>query len=342
MPRHDARQYRILNVLGTGGAGKVYRARLEGGSGFHKEVAVKMLRNDETQGQKLERFRDEARILGLLRDRAIIGVDAPTRLDGHWAVVMEYVDGVSAKALLKLHSRFPTSVALEVVAEVARALDKCWYHHGPEGEPLRLLHRDLKPANIQVTPAGEVKILDFGVARANFAEREARTTKHFGGTPGFIAPERLYGVEEPAGDIYSLGVVLYCLLAGDTPKRVPDYEATDEVTAQALELAEGMRSHNPLNRPNAREVERACQELQKACSGPSLRDWAETEVPGTSWQKPDELVGTVLTETPIDNLTDETEATTPSSRTLALVALIAIASAALVVVIGALILAPLL
>jgi hypothetical protein len=83
-----------------------------------------------------------------------------------------------------------------------------WSYRGDDDEPLRLLHRDLKPGNLQITQTGTVKVLDFGVARAEFDNREMMTTNNIGGTIGYIAPERLQGIDGPAGDIWSLGVVL--------------------------------------------------------------------------------------------------------------------------------------
>ena len=147
-----------------GGFGKVYRARLEDDAGFSKDVAIKLLSDDNVPDSVLERFRDEARILGLLRHRAVVGVEPPTKLGRRWAVVMEYVDGVSADHLVIEFGKLPVRVVVEIISEVARALDAVYRQPGPDGEPLLLLHRDIKPANIQVTPSGEVKILDFGIA----------------------------------------------------------------------------------------------------------------------------------------------------------------------------------
>jgi len=302
----EARRYRILQLLGEGGFGKVYRARLEGAEGFYKDVAIKLLHSEaEVPEEVLQRFRDEARILGLIRDRAIVGVDPPTRLGGKWAVVMEFVDGASASHLLK-RGVLPPGVAAEVVGEVARALDKVWSQPGVDGKPLHLLHRDIKPPNIQVTRGGEVKILDFGIARAAFANREAKTTDHIGGTFGYIAPERLEGEEGPEGDVYSLGVVLHQLVTGEAPKprlRTVDPAISDPSLRKVLELSVAMRSLDPEDRPSSREVEVRCREIRGASPPPFLREWAEANVheiePGDAGEagEADELVGEMLTET---------------------------------------------
>ena len=307
----DTRRYQITAVLGKGGNGKVYRAVLRGAGGFSKDVAIKLMCNEDVPEIAIRRFRDEARILGLVRDRAIVNVDPPTRLAGRWAVVMEYVDGASLQQLMKL-GPMPPQVVAEIVQEVARALDKVYRQPGPNGEPLRLLHRDIKPANIQVTPDGEVKILDFGIAKADFESREAETRAYIGGTRGFIAPERLEGIDGPEADIFSLGVTAHWLLLGKRPTRrqmmglePPDPEHLDREGRRMLSLATQMRSVRIDNRPSARDVEELCAELCRHAKGPSLRRWAETEVPHASTLPTDEMVGSVLTETLAVLPTDE-------------------------------------
>ncbi len=299
----SGRRYRILGVIGAGGFGQVYRARLEGPNGFFKDVAIKLLKAEVADEEMLQRFRDEARILGLVRDRAIVGVDPPVRIAGRWAVVMDFVDGASAARLVKAHA-FPPSVALEVVEEVARTLHKLYKHPGLDGQPLNILHRDLKPANIQITPTGEVKLLDFGIARADFSEREAATKANLGGTPGYIAPERLDGEESPAGDVYSLGVVLYRLVKQEMPnKQRPAYfpasgmiDIATDPTERVTLLADWMRCFTPSDRPSMKDVQDLTRRLRAEIGGESLRDWAERMVSDVSVMPDDELVGNVVTE----------------------------------------------
>lgn len=298
----NRRTYSILAVIGQGGFGTVYRATMEGPDGFRKEVAVKLMQEREMASEGLMRFRDEARILGLVRDRAIVSVDPPTHLNGRLAIVMEYIDGASAAALMH-QNPFPPGVALEIVQEVARVLDKVVRHPGPDGRPLNLLHRDLKPGNLQITPGGEVKILDFGIARATFDAREAHTVSNVAGTMGYIAPERLSGVEAPPGDIYSLGVLLHVLITRDKAvthavfqERGAQVPRTAAVVA-ALALALEMCHVDPAWRPTARQVEDRCQYLRQLYPAMTLRAWAETHVPASTTLAPDDLVGATLSET---------------------------------------------
>ncbi|MBX2799152.1 MAG: protein kinase [Myxococcales bacterium] len=317
-------QYRFLAVVGEGGFGKVYRARLETDEGFNKDVAIKVLSDPDPPESLLERFRDEAKILGLVRDRAVVGVEPPIRIGEKWAVVMEFVDGVSCGQMLDI-GPIPPGVAVEVVGEVARALHAAYHQEGPEGEPLQLLHRDIKPENIQVTPSGDVRLLDFGIARANFAAREFKTRHSLGGTPGYIAPERLQRVEVAEGDVYSLGVVLHEMLTCERPKYPPtiefsqpgardgatidgivvdtaDLEVDDALRGdphamQVLKLAAWMRAYEPENRPSAREVEEACRELRRTLPGPYFRNWAEEFVPHRNEIEGDQMIGQVITTT---------------------------------------------
>jgi serine/threonine protein kinase len=294
------RRYRVLDLIGRGGFGSVYRARLEGLDGFTKEVALKIVRNADVSLNEIARFRDEARILGLVRDRAVVGVDPPIRLDGRWAIVMEYVEGVSAQRLVQ-QGPVPPRAALEIVQEIARALHKVYAQPGPEGRPLHLVHRDLKPANVQITPDGDVKLLDFGVASARFASRETVTSNTIGGTIGYIAPERLRGHEGPEADIFSLGVLLHVLVtadrATDLDVRNREPQGRPPEIERVLAFAERMRNPDPSLRPPARTVEQDCAVLGASMPGPTLRQYAQATVPADGSFQPDELVGSMLTET---------------------------------------------
>ena len=288
----EVRRYRVLGVLGQGGFGKVYLARLESSQGFVKEVALKVLREKRQTLDVVARLRDEARILARLRDRNVVWVDPPVQLQGRWTVVMEYAEGCDSLRLLTMHGSVPPRVALEIVGEVARTLDNLWNHPDEHGQPLHLLHRDLKPANIQISPTGGVKVLDFGVARARIA-REINTSEHLSGTIGYMAPERVEGVEDHKGDVYSLGVVLEELVMGMHPTReIPE---PPPHLSSVVELARWMRTREPESRPSAAEAEEQCAALAPLLPGPSLREWARTHVM-VEIDTHDPLVGKVLTE----------------------------------------------
>ena len=313
--RPSGRSYRILSPLGQGGFGTVYRARVQGEGGFTKEVALKVLNKDMVGVDDVaRRLRDEARVMGLIRHRAIVHVDGLVRLDGRWAIVMEYVEGVDLKACTR-NAPLPPSCALEIVSEVAAALHVAYHAKGPEGDALNLLHRDIKPSNIQITTAGEVKLLDFGIARADFNAREAKTQSVLYGSVNYMAPERLDFIEGPEGDIYALGCVLYECLAGQEFGKTSVREnkhaerlgkCLDDLFPrirheEMIDLVREMISYEPEDRPTAREVERRCAQMRaRLVDAVLLRDWSEEVVPTLMTEREamplDQLSGSTLAE----------------------------------------------
>ncbi len=294
--------WRVVSVLGHGGHGTVFLVEHSGEGGLQRRMALKVL--GPAGERAAQRLRDEARILALVRHRAVARAEALVKVEGRWAMLLEYVEGASLRDAL-LAGPLPPAAALEVAAEIARALDGAWHALGPGGEPLHVLHRDLKPSNVQLTPLGEVKLLDFGIARATLAGR-ADTTEGVAGTPGYVPPERLEGAEEgPAGDVFALGVLMAEMLTGQPVRQFPLGEARHEAHLQAVlarvplgqSLLRSMLAREPASRPSAREAERELEALRRAATGPSLRDWAERTVPtllptsaeGDAW------VGTTLT-----------------------------------------------
>jgi eukaryotic-like serine/threonine-protein kinase len=288
------RRYRMGQALAAGGFGTVYRADLVMADGFTRPVAIKVLNDtDDAALEYAKRLRDEARMLGLVRHRAIVDPLGLMNLKGRWAVAMEFVPGVDLAQLIAL-GPMPTTAALAIVGECASALHVAYTSQGPGGRPLNLLHRDLKPGNIRVTPEGDVKILDFGAGRAEFETREAKTEAFTFGSMSYMAPERLDGFDSHAADVYSLGVVLFEMITGDEMGRssaAPDRHAarlrevmdqlwrvTQGQSEDLVRLAGGLLAYDPAERPDAREVERFCTSLTRALDGPRLRDWAEQAV----------------------------------------------------------------
>jgi len=306
------RRYKVHRAIGRGGFGTVYRAEMLGDDGFVRAVALKVL--NASVGETAEvarRFRDEARVLGLLRHRAIVHVDGLVYLGDRQALVMEYIDGADLGRIMKLGPIAP-GPAVEIIGEVANALDVAYHTPGPDGRPLGLLHRDVKPSNVRITPVGEVKVLDFGVARADFSEREAFTKSYLLGSDGYMGPERFEGEDGPATDVYSLGVVLLEMLTGKAfgPTSIRPSKLAARVDAAILaaggfhppleDLVRQMISFEPHDRPSAAAVERRAWDLRRDLEGERLRDWARPNVAEAA-AKPvkvaqDDLSGQILVE----------------------------------------------
>lgn len=285
------RRFRVLGTIGSGGFGTVYKAELLGEGGFRKVYALKVLNPEvEVHPEVAGRLRDEARILGLVRHRAIVGADSLLQVDGRWVVVMEFVEGVDLHDVLE-HGPLPLGPALEVAEEVAEALHQAHVQPGPDGVPLALLHRDIKPPNVQITAAGEVKVLDFGTARANFAKREARTTELAFGTLDYMSPERMEFEDSHAGDVYALGALLFEMLVGHPLGRTsPIARRHEGVLARArealapfpdgvVELVSRCLAFSAADRPSAAEFARASRRL-RAGQTEWLVEWAAARVPG--------------------------------------------------------------
>ncbi len=243
------RRFRFLKELAEGAFGKVYVAEMITAEGFSSVVAIKLLHGKWAGHQEIaQRSRDEARLLGLLHHRNIVRVEDLTSINGQCAVVMEYLEGVDLKTLISYCRdngvRLPRRVAFEITAAIAGALDSA-YNQVPMrgGAPLHVIHRDIKPSNVMVTAPGDVKVLDFGTARANFEEREAKTQALAFGSQAYMAPERLLGdPDQPAGDVFSLGVNLYELLTFQTYGKIfiraERYENALEERIQAVDLSD--------------------------------------------------------------------------------------------------------
>jgi len=208
--------YTVLRELGHGGMGTVYLAA-RGDQGFDKTVAVKLVRRGMDTDFVLERFRNERRILADLDHPNIARIlDGGSTEDGLPYFVMEYIPGrhlldEAAERLLTVRERL--LLFQKVCAAVAYA-----HRH-------LVVHRDIKPSNVLVTPDGEPKLLDFGLARVlqpdlsdGDGDRTATALRFL--TPDYASPEQVRGERiSTSSDIYSLGVVLYELLVGKRPYR---------------------------------------------------------------------------------------------------------------------------
>ncbi len=203
-----ADRYELEEIVGTGGMSSVLRARdLQ----LDRRVAVKILHERYVEDSEyVERFRREARAVAQLSHPNIVTVIDRGNDDGRQYIVFEYVDGENLKELVQRTGRLPVRGALELAVAVADGLA---FAHDRG-----LVHRDVKPQNVLLSREGEVKVTDFGIARSLHVEHGVTQTGTVLGTGEYLAPEQASGDPvSPATDVYSLGVVLWELLAGDVP-----------------------------------------------------------------------------------------------------------------------------
>jgi serine/threonine protein kinase len=208
----------LLDHIGTGAYGSVYRAHLRdesaaAGHGPDHIVAVKVMSPGMNRDpRQLDRFMNEALTLGRLRHENLVNAMSAGQAGDNYYLVMEYIDGPSLARLIRERGRLEVAEALKITLQVARALA---YAHGEN-----LIHRDVKPDNVLLTKDGVAKLCDLGLAKS--ASQDAVNLTMPGmtiGTPKYISPEQAMGESDLDGrvDLYALGIILYEMLAGVAP-----------------------------------------------------------------------------------------------------------------------------
>ncbi|MCA9173491.1 MAG: protein kinase [Planctomycetales bacterium] len=205
--------YELLEILGRGGMGVVYRARQ---LGLDREVAVKMIRNSQlASDEDVQRFYTEARAAANVRHEHVVDIYEIGEIDSQHFFSMELIEGSDLAQILR-EGRLESRRAAMLLRDAASAVQAA-HEQG-------LLHRDLKPANILIEQGDRVVVTDFGLAHdIGTDERQRLTATGLAmGTPAYMSPEQAGGKRDlmgPASDIYSLGTVLFAMLTGEPPHR---------------------------------------------------------------------------------------------------------------------------
>ena len=202
-----ARRYRIIEELGRGGMGKVYKVL---DTEIKERVALKLLNPEIAADQQtIERFRNELKFARTISHRNVCRMHDLGREEGAYFITMEYVPGEDLKRLIRKVGQLSPGKAVFIAKQICEGL--------AEAHRLGVVHRDLKPHNIMVDEEGNVRIMDFGIARTTRAKGITGPGIMIG-TPEYMSPEQVEGKEaDQRSDIYSLGIILYEMLTGRVP-----------------------------------------------------------------------------------------------------------------------------
>ncbi len=202
-----ADRYEIIEELGKGGMGRVYRVE---DKKLNQEVALKLIKPEIAKDKKtIERFRNELKFARNIRHKNVCGMFDLGEKEGAHFITMEYVRGEDLRTLIRRIGQLPIGKSISIAKQVCEGLD--------EAHRQGVVHRDLKSNNIMIDKNGNVRIMDFGIARS----LEAKGITGAGvmiGTPEYMSPEQVEGKEtDQRSDIYSLGIILYEMVTGRVP-----------------------------------------------------------------------------------------------------------------------------
>jgi serine/threonine protein kinase/tetratricopeptide (TPR) repeat protein len=226
-------RYEILQLLGEGGMGAVYKAR---DRELDRLVALKVIRPELAQdANALHRFKQELILARQVTHRNVIRIFDLGEADGVKFITMDYIDGRDLKALLREKGKLPPAEAVGIIEQICRALEVAHM----EG----VIHRDLKPQNVMIDAQGKASVMDFGIARSMEIGSGGMTqTGTLVGTPEYMSPEQAKGLKVDArSDLFSLGIIFYELLTGNSPYKAETameslYKRTSEPARPPIEL----------------------------------------------------------------------------------------------------------
>jgi eukaryotic-like serine/threonine-protein kinase len=253
-------RYRVTERIAAGGMAEVFKGVAESLQGFRKNVAIKRILPNLTKNQKfVTMFLDEARLSLFLQHANIVQVFDIGRVDDTYFIVMEYVDGVDLKAIFewrrRIRKRLTVGQTIYMIMEVCKGLAYAHDLTNPDnGRPLGIVHRDISPANVLISRNGEIKLADFGLAKAA-SQVEATDPGVVKGKMSYLSPEAARGENvDQRADIFAVGILLYEAL---TSKRL-FYGESDYQTVEMVRNAKvpPIGQQNPEVEPEFEEIVR--------------------------------------------------------------------------------------
>jgi serine/threonine protein kinase/Tfp pilus assembly protein PilF len=202
-----AGRYQIIEELGQGGMGRVYKVL---DTKIKERMALKLLKPEiASNTETMERFNNELKFARKIRHRNVCQIYDLNEAEGNFYITMEYVAGEDLRNMIRMSGQLSIETAVKIARQVGEGL--------MEAHRTGIVHRDLKPQNIMIDKQGQAKIMDFGIARS-IKDRGTTSAGLMIGTPAYMSPEQAAGIEaDQRSDIYSLGIVLYAMLTGEEP-----------------------------------------------------------------------------------------------------------------------------
>jgi serine/threonine-protein kinase len=216
----DRHRFRLVRKVAEGGMGEIYEARLEGAEGFEKTVALKTIRESlSSDAEFVEMFIGEAKLVADLVHQHIVQIYHLGKTGPRYFMAMEFVDGVNLHEFVGRHAErgvpVPADIAVYVVSRVCRGLEYAHRKRDRRGNLLGVVHRDVSPRNVLISTEGSVKLGDFGSAKALNLMKDLEG-KVLYGKARYMSPEQArFEPTDARSDLFSLGVVMYELLAGE-------------------------------------------------------------------------------------------------------------------------------
>ena len=227
-------RYDVDELLARGGMGEVYKGRLVAEHGFVRPIVIKLIRTELLADERAAlMFIDEARMAASLHHRNILQIVDFDRFQGGAFIVTEWIEGCDLRTLLQNLRAAPRyDIAITIISELATGLDAAHDATAPDGAPLNLVHRDVSPSNVLLGKQGEIKLSDFGVAKARMRSYHTVSGTIKGKAP-YMAPEQILGETlDRRADIFSLGVLLF-----EATTRTRLYSSAADANAMKMILA---------------------------------------------------------------------------------------------------------
>jgi tRNA A-37 threonylcarbamoyl transferase component Bud32 len=214
-------RYELIQHIGEGGMSDVYTASMRGAEGFQRILVVKRLKPGLAQNRSaVDQFIDEARLGSLLNHPNIVQVFDFGKVDDGYYMALEYIHGRNIAQIVKRHidltgEPLDLATVLYMAHEVLQALGYAHQRTSGDGEPLGIVHRDVSPGNIVISATGDVKLIDFGIVKAESSRQSRTNIGNVKGNPAFMAPEQARGgAVDARSDLFALGLVMYYALTG--------------------------------------------------------------------------------------------------------------------------------